>query len=222
MTRKSRPASYGSGPQTQGYEGGITILKDHVATVRPEFLAARTYRRTSYLPGEIGRLDWWRLPGRVPVGREVTRRAFALVLTLPPSAAHVAFFTHTCYHCAEPACVEACPVGASTKSKTNGVVLVDRDTCLGKDNCDLCLQACVYKAPQFGAEPNAKMQKCNLCPDRLEEGKQPICVAGCPMRALDAGPIEELIARYADAREAEGFIYSHELNPSIVFKPKVK
>ena len=24
----------------------------------------------------------------------------------------VAFFTHTCYHCADPACVEACPAGA--------------------------------------------------------------------------------------------------------------
>jgi len=134
----------------------------------------------------------------------------------------VAFFTHTCYHCADPACVEACPVGAITKSKENGVVLVDRDKCLGKDNCDLCLQACVYKSPQFGAEPNARMQKCNLCPDRLEQGKKPICVAGCPMRALDAGPIEELIALYGDAREAEGFIYSSELKPSIVFKPKVK
>ncbi|UCC59478.1 MAG: 4Fe-4S dicluster domain-containing protein, partial [Dehalococcoidia bacterium] len=102
----------------------------------------------------------------------------------------VAFYTSSCYHCAEPACVAACPAGAITKRQEDGVVLVDREKCLGKDQCDLCLQACTYKAPQFGAEPNAKMQMCNLCPDRLEEGKKPICVAGCPMRALDAGPID--------------------------------
>ena len=133
----------------------------------------------------------------------------------------VAFFTHLCYHCSDPACITACPVEAITKRKEDGLVLVDRDKCLGKDNCDMCLQACAYNAPQFGAEPNAKMQKCNLCLDRLAEGKPPICVAGCPMRALDAGPIEELMARYGDVREAEGFVYSKELKPSIIFKPKM-
>jgi len=37
---------------------------------------------------------------------------------------------------------------------------------------------------------------------------------------MDAGPIEELRAKYGDTREAEGFIYSEELIPSVVFKPK--
>lgn len=41
-----------------GYTGGITILKDHLATVRPGSLAARTYQRTVYAPGEIGQVDW--------------------------------------------------------------------------------------------------------------------------------------------------------------------
>ena len=66
------------------------------------------------------------------------------------------------------------------------------------------------------------MQKCDLCLDRLEEGKKPICVAGCPMRALDADPLEELKAKYKDITEAVGFTYSTELKPSIVFKPKAK
>jgi anaerobic dimethyl sulfoxide reductase subunit B len=134
----------------------------------------------------------------------------------------VAFFTSSCYHCAQPACVAACPTGAIMKKNEDGVVMVDQAKCLGKDQCDLCLQACAYKAPQFGAEPNAKMQMCTLCPDRLQEGKKPICVAGCPMRALDAGPMEEIEALYGDVREAEGFVYSTDLKPSIVFKPKVK
>jgi anaerobic dimethyl sulfoxide reductase subunit B (iron-sulfur subunit) len=65
------------------------------------------------------------------------------------------------------------------------------------------------------------MQMCNLCPDKLEEGKKPICVAGCPMRALDAAPMDELQALYGKAREAESFTYSDEMQPSIVFKPKL-
>jgi len=136
----------------------------------------------------------------------------------PDVSVHSMFVS--CYHCAEPACVSSCPVGAITKRDEDGVVVVDRETCLGKDKCDLCRQACPYDTPQFGAEENAKMQKCDFCLDRLAENKKPICVDACPMRALEAGPIEELQAKYGDIREAEGFVYSDELIPSIVFRPK--
>jgi len=133
----------------------------------------------------------------------------------------VAFLSTACHHCIEPTCVSACPVGAVSKRKADGVVVVDREKCLGKDNCDLCFQACPYDAPQFGAEENAKMQKCELCyEDKLAEGKNPICVDACPMRALDAGPIDELRAKYGDEREAEGFTFSEELAPCLIFKPK--
>lgn len=76
-----------------GYAGGITILKDHLAKVRPAFLAAKTFQRTSYLPGEISQLDWWHTGAQIPVGKGATREAFALVTTLPHSAAHAAVFT---------------------------------------------------------------------------------------------------------------------------------
>jgi hypothetical protein len=36
-----------------GYAGGITILKEQVAAVRPAFLTACSYQRTTYLPGEL-------------------------------------------------------------------------------------------------------------------------------------------------------------------------
>jgi transposase len=36
-----------------GYAGGITILKQHLAALRPAFVAARSYQRTSSLPGEL-------------------------------------------------------------------------------------------------------------------------------------------------------------------------
>lgn len=79
----------------QGYSGGITILKDHLATVRPGFLAARSFQRTTYLPGEVGHADWWEPGQRVPVGKDATRKLYALVATLPHSAAHAAVFTHS-------------------------------------------------------------------------------------------------------------------------------
>ena len=132
----------------------------------------------------------------------------------------VTFLSTACHHCVEPTCIPACPVDAISKQELDGVIVVDREACLGKDNCELCLQACPYDAPQFGAEENAKMQLCNFCLDRLVEGKKPACVDSCPMRTMDAGPIEELRAKYGDIREAEGFAYSEKLMPSIVFKPK--
>ena len=76
-----------------GYTGGITILKEHLARVRPGFLAARTYQRTVYTPGEIGQVDWWHTGAQVPVGHGRSREAFGLVTTLPFSAAHAITFT---------------------------------------------------------------------------------------------------------------------------------
>jgi len=133
----------------------------------------------------------------------------------------VAYFVSVCWHCANPECVTACPEGAITKRHEDGVVVVDQEKCLGKDNCDMCLQACPYDAPQFGAEQNAKMQKCNFCIDRLAEGKDPICVEACPVRALDAGPLDQITAEYGQSRDAEGFVYSAELDPSVVFNAKL-
>lgn len=131
---------------------------------------------------------------------------------------HVSFLVQTCYHCAEPGCVKACPVHAIRK-RDDGIIVVDRETCLGNSSCNLCLEVCPYDAPQFGAEDNAKMQMCDLCLERLENGMKPICVAGCPMRALDAGPIDELAKRYGEVTAADGFVFSAELKPSILFKP---
>ena len=96
----------------------------------------------------------------------------------------VAFLSTSCYHCAQPSCVSACPAGAISKRAEDGIVVIDQDSCLGHDNCDMCLQACPYGIPQFGAESNAKMQKCDFCADRWSQGKKPICVDSCPVDAI--------------------------------------
>jgi anaerobic dimethyl sulfoxide reductase subunit B (iron-sulfur subunit) len=132
----------------------------------------------------------------------------------------VAFLSISCNHCADPACIKFCPSQAIIKRREDGIVVVDRQECLGKDQCALCLQVCPYQAPQFGPEPNAKMQKCNFCMDRQYEGQKPICVTACPMQALDAGPLEELEKKYGQGRCAEGFTYDFGTRPSIILKLK--
>jgi formate dehydrogenase beta subunit len=84
----------------------------------------------------------------------------------------------------------------------------------------MCAVVCPYGAPQFGTENNPQMQKCDFCVEEWKQGKTPICVRSCTIRALDAGPIEQLQAKYGDKTEAQGFIYRQKSKPSIIFKPK--
>lgn len=134
----------------------------------------------------------------------------------------VAFLSVACHHCAQPACVPACPTNAITKRESDGVVVVNREECLGKDNCSQCLDVCPYDAPQFGAEVNAKMQKCDFCVERWAEAKLPVCVAACPARALDAGPLDGIETKYEAQREAVGFTHDERLDPSVVYKSKAE
>ncbi len=133
----------------------------------------------------------------------------------------VAFLPVLCYHCEDPACIPVCPVNAINKRPEDGIVIVDRDACLGKEKCGLCKDICPYGIPQFGVEPDAKMQKCDLCLTRWAEGKKPVCVTSCPMYALDAGPMDALIKKYGHNREATGFTVYADLSPSVIYKPKI-
>jgi len=135
----------------------------------------------------------------------------------------LAFLPLLCYHCEDPACINACPVTAIVKRESDGIVLVNQEKCVGKTECgSLCLKACPWDAPQFGPDQNAKMQKCNLCYERLEKDQQPICVDACPMYALEVDGIEKLREKYDYDYNAEGFKYSEKIKPSVIFKPKNK
>ncbi len=133
----------------------------------------------------------------------------------------VSYLAVPCYHCLEPVCIPPCPTKAISKRKEDGIVVVDQGACLGNEKCDTkCLKACPYDAPQFGPEPGAKMSKCDYCLERHQQNKLPVCVEACPTRAFDAGPLDELKARYGDIQKAEGFKYSARTKPAVVFKPK--
>ncbi|MBM3118341.1 MAG: 4Fe-4S dicluster domain-containing protein [Chloroflexi bacterium] len=132
----------------------------------------------------------------------------------------VAFLSLSCLHCAEPSCMSVCPVDAISKRQEDGIVVVDQEACLGKEACGQCKEACPYVAPQFSADDGAKIQMCHLCVDRWQEGKKPVCVEACPMWALDAGPLEELEAKYGKVKEVEGFKFVEKNRPSVVLKAR--
>ncbi len=109
----------------EGYDGGISILKDYLAGVRPPRQDPRVYQRTTYLPGELAQCDWWELPGSVPVGGGITRKVYGLVTTLPHSAAHSAVFCHS------KTAADFCEAFLRTLRRLGGApeaVVVDRDT----------------------------------------------------------------------------------------------
>ncbi len=97
------------------------------------------------------------------------------------------FFSLSCLHCAQPACLSACEAGAISKRLSDGIVLVDAGKCTG---CRACYEACPYHVPQFGKD--GKMQKCDYC---AATGGSPLCVQTCPTEAIKAGLLDDLINR---------------------------
>jgi len=84
--------------------------------------------------------------------------------------------TH-CFHCDDPACVEACPTSAMEKQE-DGLVTVQKDKCIG---CGECVDSCPFDSIVLHDD---KATKCDGCADEVAEGWDPVCVRACPMRAL--------------------------------------
>ena len=102
------------------------------------------------------------------------------------------FYVKTqCMQCAQPACVSACLTKAMHKQK-EGAVIWREEKCMG---CRYCMISCPFDAPKFEYHStNPKIQKCDMCYDRVNEGLLPACVENCPAEAVKFGSRRELIA----------------------------
>lgn len=114
------------------------------------------------------------------------------------------FISATCRHCAKAPCAMVCPTGAITRRIEDGIVLVDKEKCIG---CRDCLDACPFGIPQFNED--GIMQKCDMCLDRIEHGQQPICAATCPVQALHWGTVREM-TELASQKAAEKMARAYE------------
>lgn len=70
-----------------GFEGGKTIVDDHVREVRPLHAPPRTFQRTAYAPGELCQFDLFEPSREIPVGWGQTRRGWLVTAALGYSRA---------------------------------------------------------------------------------------------------------------------------------------
>jgi Fe-S-cluster-containing dehydrogenase component/DMSO reductase anchor subunit len=88
--------------------------------------------------------------------------------------------TTACHHCADPACLNGCPVLAYEKDPVTGVVVHLDDQCIG---CSYCVLKCPYDVPKYNQRLGI-VRKCDLCHGRLAAGEAPACAQACPTQAI--------------------------------------
>jgi phenylacetyl-CoA:acceptor oxidoreductase subunit 1 len=129
------------------------------------------------------------------------------------------FLTVGCMHCNSPPCLAVCPTTA-TKRRSNGIVEIDLELCVG---CGACILACPYKAREINTtdevshEINYEQEnlcsknadrigictKCDFCASRMDAGLKkglqpgqdfeatPICVRYCIAEAMYFGDLDD-------------------------------
>jgi formate dehydrogenase iron-sulfur subunit len=131
------------------------------------------------------------------------------------------FVPRRCMHCDNPACATICPFSANHKNK-NGAVVIDQNLCFGGAKCK---DVCPWEIPQRQSGVgiylhvlpdlmgNGVMYKCDLCNDRLSQGKLPGCVEACPRQAMLIGPRKDIEATAEErVRQINGYIYGKKEN----------
>jgi len=119
-----------------------------------------------------------------------------------------------CMQCDEPACVAACPVGATYK-QADGLVVIDPAKCIG---CGNCVAACPYDA-RYRNGSTRIADKCDFCEHRLQRGEQPACVETCPTTARVFGDLNDPDSRISQLMKKEKLV--RVINPMVNTKPNI-
>lgn len=106
-------------------------------------------------------------------------------------------------------------MGAISKRKADGIVLIDQDKCIG---CRRCTWACPYGAPRFNPVTK-KTEKCTFCVHRLEAGLEPACVTTCVGDALHFGEMEDIRQIPGTSPTIEGLADISITGPNVRFTP---
>ncbi len=109
--------------------------------------------------------------------------------------------TSACHHCAEPECLNGCPVAAYEKDPETGIVRHLDDQCIG---CEYCVLKCPYDVPKYN-EKRGIVRKCDMCHQRLAVGEAPACVQACPNEAIQIIKVDVPTLRRERAKGA-GFL----------------
>ena len=123
------------------------------------------------------------------------------------------FVPKLCNQCAHPPCVQVCPVGA-TFSTDDGVVLVNKNTCIG---CRYCIQACPYGARYLHPDTSTA-DKCTFCYHRLSRDLLPACVEVCPTQARVIGDLNSAASPMTRFKRMNKIFV---LKPNLNTEPKV-
>jgi len=131
------------------------------------------------------------------------------------------FIPRRCMHCDNPACATICPFSANHKEK-NGAVIIEQNQCFGGAKCK---DVCPWEIPQRqsgvgiylhvlpGFMGNGVMYKCDLCNERLKDGKPPGCIEACPRKAMLIGPRREIEKTAEERANAmNGYLYGKTEN----------
>ncbi len=86
----------------------------------------------------------------------------------------------TCRHCEDPWCKSACQSKAIIYTSPEEPVSYDYTQCVA---CKSCMLACPFGVIEIHPYKAVPI-KCDLCPDRLANGRIPACAEACPTQAI--------------------------------------